>query len=158
MNINISSIINVCCYCIFSRPVYYVLCFYTLCECSLHFCHFALCSFLCLGAVFAQPLHTGENPPHMVATVNVATLLHKHTTDCTFFLLACASVCLCAYFLRFLFVFKLKIQNFKLSIIISVAITLVLCIMLAQEIAPTEIGKHANIIRGKIKNEKKKPK
>lgn len=30
--------------------------------------------------------------------------------------------------------------------------------MLAQEIAPTEIGKHANIIRGKIQNEKKKTK
>lgn len=73
---------------------------------------------------------------------------------CTFFLLACACVCLCAYFLRFLFVFKLKIQHFKLFIFISLARTLVLCIMLAQEIAPTEIGKHANIIRGKTEMKK----
>lgn len=30
--------------------------------------------------------------------------------------------------------------------------------MLAQEIAPTEIGKHANIIRGKTEMKKWKPK
>lgn len=150
-NINISSTTNVCFYCIFSRPVCYVLCVYTLCQPSLHFA-LMLCAIFCPRCCILCSHYIRAEIHHTWLPLLTLPLCCINTPrHCTFFLLACACVCLCAYFLRFLFVFKLKIQNFKLFIFISLARTLVLCIMLAQEIAPTEIGKHANIIRGKLK-------
>lgn len=139
----------------FWRPVS-LFCTSTLCvgvRCI--FAHYALCLSFFLGAVISASITFDQKTPHFVAICercHISTRTH-HGTVLFYFTRTCVCVCVCA---RISYIFYLFLNGIKenISNYTLLGTTLVLWIMLASEIAPTEIGKHANIIRGKYTRKK----